>query len=259
MKAHVPDETGFQGASVSGGAAVSSRMTESQSMSSPPGITGCSGMPTPSRMMESQSMSLPPGMTDPQSASSLSGMGGQRTATSTTPISLSMPPPQRTMESLNMPGSLPGMESSSTGPCLRNMGSLSMWPVSGLAGSAVGGPAPVLQENVEGGWLEWVRRQGGEVPRPGGDLGRYVGAEGAHGSPMSVMDLPPPPPPRPPVGEAVSGTVIGAPPQGLVCLQGVWQPYTMVQGQMAVQFQRDAGSGCSTAGVVPSVVPPLHA
>ena len=73
---------------------------------------------------------------------------------------------------------------------------------------------------------------------------------------MSVMDLPPPPPPRPPVGEAVSGTVIGAPPQGLVCLQGVWQPYTMVQGQMVVQFQRDAGSGCSTAGVVPSVVPP---
>ena len=144
---------------------------------------------------------------------------------------------------------------------LESVGSLNTRPVSGLAACAGGciGMAPSspedrvrLEEEARRVWWnqEWDRRRQGLELRAGEQLGRYVGGDGLQGSPMSVMDLPPSPP-RLPTTSTMSG-VIGAAPQGLVYVQGVWQPYTMVQGQMVVQFEQ----GTNMAPPPPPVPPP---
>ena len=238
------------------------RMTESQSMSSPPGITEPLSTSSLPRMKESQSMSSPPGITASSSAWPCQGTSGPP-GTSQVTVPLSMPPVLQTMECQSMSRPSTTMEPQSFGPCLRNMGPSSTWPGSSLPVCASGwsGAGPTVEEVIQREeelrrrWLlqEWDHRQGLGVRGPGGDLGRYVGCEGVSGSPVSMRDLPPPPP-RPPVETTRMGPVIGAPPQGLVCLRGAWHPYTMVQGQMVVQF--DPSENAAEAIPPPPPLPP---
>ena len=237
------------------------RTTESQSMSSPPGITGPQSTSSLPRTAESQSMSSPPRMSEPSGIWPCSGMSEPQQSTAVS--SLSMPPLQRVMESSGMPRPLTSMEPQNTESCLRSMGSWNPRQVSGLAACAGGCPSMMptspeerfhLEEAARRAWWGQAgnRSQGGDL-RGNDGFGRYVGSESLHGSPMSVMNLPPPPP-RLPGGTAMSGSVIGAPPQGLVYVQGVWQPYTMVQGQMVVQFEQ--GGNASGASPPPPPLPP---
>ena len=232
------------------------RTTEPSGMSSLPGTTEPSGMSSLQRTTESSSMTMgprasvpsmstPPGIPEPYRMSMAAPTG----------TSLSMPPPQRTMEPMSMPrhgsevapqGALSSVEPARTLPML---------PGSGCAGCGVmsfGGPqlpVEVMRGREPEGRLE-----------AGGEFGRYVGPDYAQGSPVTVADLT-----GPAVEPSASLTAVpSAAVQGLVCVQGVWHPYTMVQGQMVVQFGSGGGfsssnpvaEGSSTTPPPPPVPPP---
>ncbi|OLQ15613.1 Copia protein [Symbiodinium microadriaticum] len=80
--------------------------------------------------------------------------------------------------------------------------------------------------------LEQERLIYGEGGPWSSELGRYVGVDQAQGSPVTVAEL------IAPRVEPSAGTATTSA-QGMVCVQGTWHPYTVVQGQMVVQF----GSG----------------
>ena len=57
-----------------------------------------------------------------------------------------------------------------------------------------------------------------------------------------------------PQAATMGGLVIGAPPTGLVFVDGAWRPYVMVQGQMVIQApEATASMGLSMAA--PAFVP----
>ena len=190
------------------------RTTEPPSMSSLPGTTEPSSMPSLPRTSELSGMCAPPGIPEPYSTS----------PSIPTMSSLSMTPPQRTMQSMAMSRPRTAAEPQST---VQNEGVMG-FPNTGscLGGAGFGGtewssiqlPCGAVRGN------EFEAAAPVEVGRLCGGLGRYVGLDQAQGSPVTVSELTAPRV-EPPV-----------PTQGLVCVQGAWHPYTMVQGQMVVQF-----------------------
>ena len=235
--------------------------TEPSSMPSLQGTTEPSSMPSLQRTTEPASMSLPLRPTEFQSTSSVPGalvsnMSSppgipepyRMSSVAPTVQPLSAPPPQRTMDAALMSRPRTAAEPQSVsngGPT----GTLTTWPGSGCAGCGtmsfgMGGPrlpTEVLRDNEAGRPLQV---EGGGFS---GEFGRYVGTDHAQGSPVTVAELAAPMQELP-----VEVAVPGASAQGLVCVQGVWHPYTMVQGQMVVQFGSRGGPSLSAPAVVGS-------
>ncbi|CAE7354912.1 GIP [Symbiodinium sp. CCMP2592] len=101
----------------------------------------------------------------------------------------------------------------------------------------------------------WEEEETLRLFREAGDLGRYVGScgrEATQGSPVSVSGLLPPssqPTTSAPCMQ-LTGQVIGAPSTGLACVRGQWLPYSMVQGQMVVQFEPEGVRNVTAATTV---------
>ena len=72
----------------------------------------------------------------------------------------------------------------------------------------------------------------------------------ACGSPVSVDALQPPLESLAAVPSSGGGLVIGAPPVGLVMVDGVWREYRMIRGQMVVQPSHESGPGAASASLL---------
>ena len=206
---------------------------ELSSMSRPQQASELSSMSRPQQASELSSMSRPqqalelPSMSRPQQALELSSMSRPQQASELS----SMP---RSQQASELP-SMSGPQSAAMLPSTQESSSRSM-PRGSLQNVGVEEGSSSL------GWYHAPRAP--EESRSALEQGQVCR------SPVSVAALQPPLESRPAVPGGGGGLVIGAPPVGLVMVDGLWREYRMIRGQMVVQPSQESGTGAACAPLI---------